>query len=335
MLELKYPLFDGEKLWDGACVGVEGGVITSVRACDPVQCGEGFLMPGLIDAHTHMGTATQVQAMLQHGITATCDVSASGELVEESKQLEIVSSAGMAMGMVRNPKGFVDRAVENGAQYIKALLFSPLSIGKGALSGIVKAAHEKGLKVAVHATEVTTVRQAVEANVDILLHVPMKEPLPEELAKTIAQKEIAVAPTLVMMETFANSGKNGYKPEHYQNAENAVGLLRKHGVATLCGTDANPGTFSPGVPYGSSLHREMELLEKAGLPPVEVLKAATIHNAEAFCIKAGKIVPRMPANMLLVHGRPDRYITDTTRIQQLWIHGKPIFKSNGTMSIAE
>lgn len=326
MLELKYPLFDGERVWEGACVSVEDGVITSVTACDPAQCGEGLLMPGLIDAHTHMGTASQVQAMLQHGITATCDVSASGELVESSKQLEIVSSAGMAMGMVLNPKGFVDRAVENGARYIKVLLFSPHSIGKTALNGIVKAAHEKGLKVAVHATEVTTVRQAVEANADILLHVPMKEPLPEKLAKTIAQKGIAVAPTLVMMETFASTGKNGYRPEHYPNAVNAVQLLREHGVAILCGTDANPGSFAPGVAYGSSIHREKELLMNTGMTPTEVLTAATRKNAEAFGIEAGEIAPQKPANLLLAHGRPDRGITDSTRIRQLWIHGKPFFK---------
>ena len=325
MPELKYPLFDGEKLWEGTCIRIEDGVITSVAACDPSQCGEGFLLPGFIDAHTHMGTVSQVQAMLQHGITATCDVSASGELVEASKQLEIVSSAGMAMGTVMNPQGFMEQAVENGARYIKVLLFSPISIGTTALNGIVKAAHEKGLKVAVHATEVATVRQAVEANADILLHVPMKEPLPEELAETIGKKGIAVAPTLVMMETFTNSGKNGYKPEHFQNAVCAVQMLRKHNVSILCGTDANPGNFSPGVTYGSSLHREMELLEKAGLPPVEILKAATIQNAEVFSMKAGKIAPTMPANLLLVQGRPDRSITDSARIQQLWVHGKPIF----------
>lgn len=330
MPELKYPLFDGERVWEGACVRVEDGVIVSVVPCDPAACGEGFLLPGLIDAHTHMGTASQVQAMLQHGITATCDVSASEALVEDSKELEIVSSAGMAMGMVMNPKSFVERAAENGARYIKVLLFSPLSIGKAALSGIVKAAHEKGLKVAVHATEVSTVRQAVEAGADILLHVPMKEPLPEELAETIGKKGIAVAPTLVMMETFANSGKNGYKPEHYRNAENAVGLLRKHGVAILCGTDANPGSFSPAVAYGSSLHRELELLVQAGLTPMEALSAVTKKNAEVFDIRSGRIAAQMPASMVLVQGRPDRNITDTARIQQLWIHGKPFFKEEIT-----
>ena len=96
------------------------------------------------------------------------------------------------------------------ARYIKVLLFNPLSIGKPALCGIVKAAHSIGLKVAVHATQIAAVRQAVDAGADILLHVPMKEEYPPELAETIAGKGIAVAPTLVMIETFANSYRNGY-----------------------------------------------------------------------------------------------------------------------------
>ena len=174
MLELKYPLFDGEKVWVGAAVTIENGLITAVTACDPAECGDGFLMPGLVDAHTHIWTDTQVDDLLRNGVTTACDVAASKELVESSKKLEIVSSAGMAMGMVLNSKGFVERAAANGARYIKVLLFNSLSIGKPALRGIVKAAHEKGLKVAVHATEIATVRQAVDAGADILLHVPMK-----------------------------------------------------------------------------------------------------------------------------------------------------------------
>ena len=324
MLELKYPLFDGEKVWEGAAVTVDNGIITSVTARDSSECCEGFLMPGLIDAHTHMGSNAHVDAMLRNGITATCDVSAFRELVESSKQLEIISSAGMAMGMVMNSKGFVERAVANGARYIKVLLFNRLSIGKTALRSIVKVAHEKGLKVAVHATEVATVHQAVDAGADILLHIPMKEKFPVELAQTIAAKGIAVAPTLVMMETFAHSGRGGYEVRHYANAENAVKLLHDYGVSILAATDANTGSFAPAVAYGSSVHREMELLVKAGLSSVEVLTSATSKNADAFGLKAGRIAPGQPATMVLVEGRADKKITDITKIKQIWIHGEPI-----------
>lgn len=324
MFKLKYPLFDGEKVWEGAAVTIENGIITSVQECDPAECGEGLLLPGLIDAHTHMGTPAHVEAMLKNGVTATCDVSASRDLIESSRQLEIVSSAGMAMGVVMNPKSYVEKAAANGARYIKVLLFNPLSIGKPALRGIVKAAHAKGLKVAVHATEVATVRQAVDAEADILLHVPMKEAFPEELAKTIAEKHIAVAPTLVMMETFAHSGRSSYEPADYQNAENAVKLLHSHGVSILAATDANPGNFAPGVGYGDTLHREMGLLVKAGLTPVETLTAATSKNAEAFDIKTGRIAPGQPATMLLADGRPDREIAAITGIKQVWSKGERI-----------
>ena len=325
MPELKYPLFDGEKIWNGATVAIEDGQIASITACAPEECGEGFLMPGLIDAHTHMGTMAKVEAMLRSGITATCDVSAPRTLVKDSKRLEIVSYAGMAMGMVMNPKGFVEKAAENGARYIKVLLFNTFSIGKLALCGIVGAAHAKGLKVAVHATEVATVRQAVDAGADILLHVPMKEEFPVELAETIARKAIAVAPTLVMMETLANSGRSGYKPQHYQNAENAVRLLHESGVQILTATDANPGSFAPAVAYGTAMHREMELLAKSGMTPTEILASATSQAAEAFGIDdLGTIKEGKRAVLLLVEGRPDETITGTMKIKQIWIDGKLI-----------
>lgn len=322
MIELKYPLFDGEKLWEGAAVTIEDGVIASVAPCDPAECGEGLLIPGLIDAHTHMGTQAHNDAMLAAGVLATCDVSSPAELATNSDKVEIIRSAGMAMGVVMNPKGFVEKAAQNGARYIKALLFNPLSIGKAALKGIVKAAHERNLKVAVHATELATVRQSVEVGADILLHVPMKEKFPEDLAKTIAEKGIAVAPTLIMMETFAHSGKNGYEPHHYQNAEDIVRMLYQCGVKILAGTDANPGTFAPTVTYGTSLHREMELLVKCGMESTEVLAGATKHVADAFGFThIGSVVAGKKANLLLLNGRPDQSIADIGKIKQVWIRG--------------
>lgn len=327
-LVLNYPVFDGTQVWENASVVIENGVISAETVLGAGEVDHRyFLMPGLIDAHTHMETMTQVDEMLKYGVMATCDVSASQELVAASEQLIIHPSAGMAMGVVLSGRSYVDKAVKSGAKYIKVLLFGVHSIGKKALCSIVEAAHEKGLKVAVHATEVATVQQAVEAGADILLHVPMKEPFPEELAKAIAEKHIAVAPTLVMMETFAQSGRNGYQPADYANAEAAVRQLLANGVEILVATDANPGSFAPGVAYGKTLHREMELLVKAGLSPMEVLQGVTFKNAQAFDLNGvGSITPGQKANLLLIEGRPDQTITDSTKIVQMWIDGKPMMK---------
>lgn len=37
MPELRYPLFDGERVHEGATVRVENGIITAVRECDPLE----------------------------------------------------------------------------------------------------------------------------------------------------------------------------------------------------------------------------------------------------------------------------------------------------------
>ena len=326
MLELKYPIFDGERVLESACITIENGIITAVTECGLETCdSDYFLMPGLIDAHTHMGSNAQVKDLLEHGVLATCDVSASQELIANSKEVKIINSGGMAMGIVVSGKSFVEKAVANGAKYIKVLLFNALSIGKPALCSIVKEAHKKGLNVAVHATELATVKQAVEAGADILLHVPMQEPFPVSLAKKIAEKGIVVAPTLIMMETFAYSGRNGYKPSDYENAKEAVRLLHECGVTILAATDANNGSFAPAVSYGDSMHREIELLSEAGLTPVEVLKSATRNVADAFEITdIGRIEVGKRANLILVEGRPDKMTTDIKNIKQIWINGNSI-----------
>lgn len=319
---LNYPLFDGKRVIENAVVTIENGRIVSIEESDRCTDNDLLLMPGLIDAHTHITSDWQVDVMLKNGITAACDVSAPYSLVENSRQFNIISSAGMTMGTL-NGKGYVDDAVENGARYIKVLIFEPNLMPKAVLKSICQTAHKYALKVAIHATSVKAEKMAVDCGADILLHVPMKEELPEGLAKEIAERGIAVAPTLVMMEAFAVSGRNGYVPEHYLNAENAVRTLHRCGVTILAATDANNGSFAPAVEYGSSMHREAELLNKAGLTPVEILTGATSSISETFGIEGiGSVKVGSRADMVLIDGRPDRDITAIRKLKQLWINGE-------------
>lgn len=320
---LNYPLFDGEKVIENGTVVVEDGFIKEIVPSEDTDSNY-FIMPGLIDAHTHMGTQEQIAVMLNYGVVATCDVAAPSSLMEHAGAFKIVSSAGMTMG-TWSGKSYVEKAIEGGAKYIKVLLMEPNLMLKSVLKEICQAAHEHGLKVAVHAVSVKAVKMSVDCGVDILIHVPMKEEYPEELAKTIAEKGIVSAPTLVMMETFAYSNKNGYKPEHFQNAKNAVRLLHEAGVTILAATDANPGSFAPAVEYGTSMHREMELLVQCGMTETEVLASATSNVAKVFGIEdLGMIAEGKKASFILVEGRPEKEITDTRKIKQIWVDGTPI-----------
>lgn len=320
---LNYPIFDRNNIIENASVVIEDGIITDILKTKNAETNY-LLIPGLIDAHTHMFTEEQISKMLKNGITATCDVVGSQMLIHNSKQLNIISSSGMTMGTL-NGKAYVKKAITLGAKYIKVLIMEPNFMLKNVLKDICKTAHENKIKVAAHAISIKAEQMCVDYGVDILIHVPLKEKISPELAIKIKKNKIAVIPTLVMMETFANSNRNGYKVEHFENAKYNVKLLYDNGVKILTGTDANDGSYAPFVDYGKTLHYEMELLTQCGIKEIEVLKATTSNVSSIFNIQnLGTISKNKPATLILIEGRPDKNITDIRNIKQIWIEGKPI-----------
>ena len=328
---LNYPVFDGKQVWENATVVIENGVITSVDTASVAETDKRyFLMPGLVDAHTHVSKTGQMELMLSKGVTTTCDVQISPEVQASFLHLNVWTARSGAFVMVKDGHAFVEDMIARGAQYIKVVVDLPAIMGGGLMDkvvpqDIVDTAHANGLKVAVHAISIAGVQQTVDCGADMLIHIPIGEELPPELAEQIAVQGMAVMPTLVMMKAFADSPLYGFEKDDYQDAVNAVQLLHSLGVPILVATDANPGGFVPAIIHGTDLHREMQLLVEAGLSPLTVLQGATSLPAEAFGLEGvGCIAPGEPATMVLVEGRPDQQITDSTKIVQIWVNGKPI-----------
>lgn len=317
---IKCNLFDGNNLLLNKIITIENDTIISIEDNKENNSTNYLMTPPLIDAHTHMTDLSQINKMLNYGINMTFDVCATKELVDNSKDLIIISSYDMAMGIILNPKGIVENAIKKNAKYIKVLLFNSLSIGFKALKKIVDIAHKNNLKVVVHATELTTYKQAIEANADIILHLPMKEEITDELAKEIYEKNIYIVPTLVMMKAFSNSGRNGYKQEHFNNALKEVKTLYDNNANILVGTDSNIGSFSPKVEYGESMYTEIELLREAGLPLIDILKGATANIGKAFNLDVGKIEIGKKADFLLFKSNDISY----DNLENIYINGKVI-----------
>lgn len=318
-------VFDGKEIKGNTKLSIKNGKISDdiILNQSKIDNCNFFIMPGLTDAHTHITSEKQIEQMLKSGITSTYDVAASKKIAKSLNQFKMKTSITTVMPEVLNGKLRVENLIKKGADYIKVMVDMPAIMGgskikKGVLQDMVNCAHKNNLKIAAHVTTVDAVKQAVEAGVDILIHVPIGERFPEELAKEIANKNIAVIPTLAMLKSFANSKLYGFKKRDYQDAENAVKLLNSYGVPILVGTDANSSFFVPHIKHGSSVYNEMELLVKAGLTPIEVLQGATTKTAEAFNIKENDIIT-------LVEGRPDKNITDTKKIRQIWINGESVF----------
>ena len=100
-----------------------------------------------------------------------------------------------------------------------------------------------------------------------------------------------------------------------QGADEAVRQLKAEHVPMLAGTDA----ANPGTAQGASMHGEMELLVRAGLTPVEALRAATASPAAAFHLDdRGQVAPGKRADLVLVNGDPTADIRHTRAIVAVW-----------------
>jgi imidazolonepropionase-like amidohydrolase len=77
------------------------------------------------------------------------------------------------------------------------------------------------------------------------------------------------------------------------------------------------GTDSPIIPYGLSLHTELQLYVEGGLSPVQALRTATSVFAEVMGLGAelGSIAPGRLADLVAVEGNPLERIADTRRVR--------------------
>ena len=77
-----------------------------------------------------------------------------------------------------------------------------------------------------------------------------------------------------------------------------------------------------GAAHGASVHRELELLVRAGLSPFEALRAATAVPADAFGLDdRRRIVPGMKADLVLVRGDATRDVAATRDLAGIWKDG--------------
>ena len=98
-----------------------------------------------------------------------------------------------------------------------------------------------------------------------------------------------------------------------------VGLLYRAGVPLIAGTD----TPAPWVVPGAGLLVELQLMVEAGVPPLEVIHAATGRAAEILhrSDNAGTILPGRIADFVLLDADPIRDIRNLHKISAVYMDG--------------
>ena len=111
----------------------------------------------------------------------------------------------------------------------------------------------------------------------------------------------------------------------FQKSLDIVAGMQRAGVPLLAGTDVG----NPWLVAGFSLHDQLALFVKAGMPPLAALQTATINPARYFgaldslgTIAAGKI-----ADLVLLDGNPLNDIRNTRRIRAVVANGRLLHRA--------
>jgi imidazolonepropionase-like amidohydrolase len=324
---------DGEpgELW------VAGGVICAhpvpgaVTACDG-----GYILPGLVDAHCHIGIGPRGPASLEEAAEQAITDRDAGTLLirdcgspvdtrplQSRDDLPRIIRAGRhlarpkryvpTIGLELDEPGLLPQAVREqaaaGDGWVK-LIGDWIDRSTGDLAPLwpddvlaeaIAAAHEAGARVTAHVFSADALPGLLDAGIDCIEHGTGLSPA--TIAKMAAQGT-ALVPTLINIETFPAIADRAAKYPRYAAHMRAlharvldtVGAAIDAGIPIYAGSDAGGG-----IRHGR-LVDEISALHSAGLTGAQALAAASW--AARDWLGAPGLVPGAPADLLVTGADP-------------------------------
>lgn len=231
-------VFDGYRMLRDQTVTVRDGMILSVQpgagtVAAGVETIDGrgkTLLPGLIDAHVHIGDEDSLKQAAALGVTTELDMYASdmkalmkmraandpdaadfrtagyGVTVPKGHPTEMLPP-GMTLptlGPHDDAQAFVDARIREGSDYIKIMYEHKLpTLTKEQLAAVVRAAHRRGKLAVSHIGTQAEAYDAIQAGVDGLAHIFMDSAPRADFARIAADHHIFVIGTLSVLEAFS------------------------------------------------------------------------------------------------------------------------------------
>jgi imidazolonepropionase-like amidohydrolase len=321
------------------------------------------ILPGWIDSHVHNAFDPALRRrFLEIGITSVCDLGSPLERMEEFK-IDFFEGKPVARGLkagpiITAPGGLPDAVLKedlnyeignpnqarqaipfflkHGADVLKIYLENMVEeksypmLNENTLKALVDEAHSRNLLVRAHVTKLSLLPHALEANVDVIEHLPKPDlreaVLTEKLSKSkqpekdlydavvipeyetafslLINKNIILVPTLrADAGRFHKSAEaNKWQKIIAQGVIDLIGRYFKKGGTIAMGTDFNPNNDYP----LDMFFQEMDLLREAGLSPMDIIIAGT-KNAAFVCGHAhdlGTLEPGKLADMVILEENP-------------------------------
>jgi imidazolonepropionase-like amidohydrolase len=349
-LVLSGTLIDGtgaDPLPDAALV-IRGERITAVGPRDEVaipadarlvELAQMTILPGFINTHVHNAyNKRHLRMWAQAGVTTVRDVGAPypgvyfllRDRLNADPQYARVVAAGP---LVTVPNGYpisgndfpsltvnfpddarqkISQLIDEGADVIKITLTIdfPPTLSLEEATAIVETAHERGIPVTVHATRLRDLRRALDAGVDDIAHIVVDH-VPDEVIQQMVQAGVSWSPTLDALDG--------------QGSDNLRRFVQAGGRVAL----SNDAGYLPGLEIGMPV-REIELMEAAGMTPMQIIVAAT-RDAAYVCRREGKLgtleLGKL-ADVLVVDGDPLEDLQALTNVR-LVVHEGVVIRTEG------
>lgn len=310
-------VFDGERLVHDASLAIASEVLVEPRTVPRarrVTLPSATAIPGVIDAHVHLGFF-EPHEVLTGGVTTARDLAWPFDrvrsLADESRQRGpdllyagpmITASGGYPVGAAWAPDGtgLEAASAEEAAGAVAEVAAAGACIVKVALEPrhgpvmdirvleqAVAAAHGRGLKVTAHLSGIEQLEAALRAGVDELAHCPWTEaPVPSGMVRQMVDSGMVMVPTM-----------------HIEPSEVRLENLRRFlqaGGTVVYGTDMGNEGPPPGIDP-----EELSLMVSAGMTPATALTSATARAARHLGLTdRGRLAPGMRADLVVVDGDP-------------------------------
>jgi imidazolonepropionase-like amidohydrolase len=223
---------------------------------------------------------------------------------------------------------------------------------------VIDEAHRRGLRVAAHIFYLDDAKDLLRAGVDMIAHSVRDKDIDEEFVSLMKARSVPYCPTLTReLAAFVYESTPGFFSDPFftrsadpalvaqlqepprQAAMRASATAQRYKAAlevakrnlkraadasltVVMGTDS--GAF-PERFQGYFEHLEMEMMAASGMPPVRVLRSATIDAARAMKLDdVGALTPGRWADFVVLERNPLEDITNTRSLVQVWIAGRPI-----------
>jgi imidazolonepropionase-like amidohydrolase len=180
------------------------------------------------------------------------------------------------------------------------------------IAAAVETAELCGLRVRAHVYSKPTIKACLKAGVAIIDH---GDHLDEELAELFVKHGTYVLPSLYLAKRTAGIyHSQAQLDEWFDYARKSLPMGVKAGVKFVCGDDF--GLLE--IPHGDNAKELALYVEELGLPPLEVIKWATVNGAGMSQIPdIGRIAPGLLADVVVVDGDPVKRIGVLTEPERI------------------